>query len=183
MNLSAFVCFAFWCHARISQTSATWHITAAVTMFLTQQLELARRCRRHNGLQQPNVSETTKRIPRHNWRSPHLSISGGKTCSFKSIIIIDMYNGIDNGVWFHLFSTPFLGVSLDLLATSNSVLKIILKKCKIWWALRWVKASLMQNTPVNVDAQCLEINLDKAVKAILSRSWPLFIKKWWFLLW
>lgn len=36
----------------------------------------------------------------------------------------------------------------------------------------------MQNTPVNVDAQCLEINLDKAVKAILSRSWPLFIKKW-----
>lgn len=116
-------------------------MAAAVTMFLIQQLELARRCRSHNCLQQPNVSETTKRIPRHTWRSPHVSISGVKTCSFKS-----QYDRIDNGVRFPLFSTLFLGVSLDLLVTSNSVLKIILEKCKIWWALRWVKASLMQNT-------------------------------------
>lgn len=145
-------------------------MAAAVTMFLTQQLELARRCRNHNCLQQPKASETTKHIARHS--SPHVSILGeGEICSFKS-----QYEQQDNRVRFPLFSTLFVGVSLDLLAPSNSVLEIIPKN-KICWVLRWIQASLMQNTAVNFDAQCLKFNPHKAVEAIYSGGWPKCIWK------
>lgn len=126
---------------------------------------MARRCGSHNW-------PPTARMSQKGQSTYHRHKTEGLHSSFWS-----QWDRIDNWVRFPLRSSPFLGVALDLLVPSNSVLKIILKKCKIWWALRLVKAPLMQNTPVNFDAQGLKIKLDKAAEAIKSGSWPKSTKK------